>query len=191
MSRTHRMVLTVAFALPLAAAAGQVSAAGGAQADTPARMSEGELGAYLVLTGQPDALFERWQEPRSDITVDVADEVARGESLTALVLFKGCGADTAGNCDLAVKYRILEPDGDVYADLPFQEVWVGRPALAEGRIGLGVSHIEITIEPEDPLGRYTVEATVRDRIRGETLDLRAQFEAVETSSASEDNGSDD
>jgi hypothetical protein len=42
------------------------------------------------------------------------------------------------------------------------ELWRGRPAPDPSRLQVGVGVFALRIEPEDPLGTYTFEATVRD-----------------------------
>jgi hypothetical protein len=44
---------------------------------------------------------------------------------------------------------------------------------------LAVATVGIRFEPTDPLGKYTVRATVRDRNAAITLELTRQFEVVE------------
>lgn len=159
--------------------AGWVDRAGKPLPDAPDRKSIGDFGAWLVLTDKESETFSRWDTPSEGVYLNSIEKIERGKILTALIIFSGCGADRAGNCDLVVKFRIVQPDGKSYADLPYQEAWVGKPVPPNKSLGMSVGYIRIIIEPGEPLGKYKVLANVYDRNLNKTIELLNVFEAVE------------
>jgi len=76
-----------------------------------------------------------------------------------------------------VRFRITQPDGKVYAEMPIQEAWVGKPAPA--KLGMSVGYIKLRIEPDELLGEYEINATVIDKNSKDTLELSSVFLATE------------
>jgi hypothetical protein len=159
--------------------AGWIDREGKPLPDAPDRKSIGDYGAWLVLTDKESEAFSRWGTPSEGVYINSTEKIERGKILTALIMFSGCGADKNGNCDLVVKFKIVQPDGKVYADLPYQEAWVGKPVPPNKSLGMSVGYIRVVIESGEPLGKYTVHANVRDRNLKKTIDLVSVFEAVE------------
>ena len=150
--------------------------------DPPWRSSEGDFEAMLLLTVKPEEFLEGWVEPAEGTPLDVATSVTRGVPIVAFIAFTGCRSDKNGLCNTTVDFNVLKPDESPYGGLTGKELWRGKPAPPEGVSQLGVGFLRVTIEPEDPLGTYVVEAMVRDLTAGVSLDLRQIFEALEGSS---------
>ena len=149
--------------------------------DTPFRKSAGKFGAMLLLTAKPDEFFEQWNKPPSPSykpKIETLSEARRGDTVVAVVLFIGCAQDKSGNCDTEVDYRVLKPDGSLYGEQADAELWKRQPP-PEGSIQAGLGYLAFRIEPDDPLGQYTLEALVRDKVAKvklvlkETLDVNA------------------
>jgi hypothetical protein len=172
-------ILVCVLLAPLCAIAGWIDREGKPLSDTPDRKSIGDYGAWLVLTDKESEAFSRWDTPSEGIYINSTEKIERGKILTALIMFSGCGADKNGNCDLVVKFKIVQPDGKVYADLPYQEAWVGKPVPPNKSMGMSVGYIRVVIELGEPLGKYTVHANVRDKNLKKTIELLSVFEAVE------------
>jgi hypothetical protein len=98
--------------------------------------------------------------PSESVYIDTTDDIERGKVLTAIVTFGGCGADKNGNCNLLVKYKIIQPDGAVYADLPYQEAWVDKPAPQNRSLGMSIGYIRLVIEDDEPLGKFQRDVQV-------------------------------
>lgn len=147
--------------------------------DEPQIKSVGDFGAQLILTDKAEENLERWNTPSEIVKFSTTEIIKKGQSITALVVFSGCGVNEKGNCNLIGRYRIYQPDGKVYADLPYQEIWVDKPVPPNRTLGLSVSYFKVIIEPHEQLGRYMVQAEVVDRIKNISLDLETTFEATE------------
>jgi hypothetical protein len=177
--RIFLFFLAAVLAVPLSSVAGWVDREGKLLPDTSDRKSIGDFGAWLVLTDKESEAFSRWDTPSEGVYLNSTEKIERGKMLTALIIFSGCGADRARNCDLVVKFKIVQPDGKTYADLPYQEAWVGKPVPPNKSLGMSVGYIRVIIEPDEPLGKYKVFANVHDKNLNKTIELLSVFEAVE------------
>lgn len=142
-------------------------------------VSEGDFGIIQLLTLDPEEFFENWQKPTEGVNITTADTVIKGQPIVAVVLFTGCQSDEVGNCDLEVNYKMIDPNGEVYAETGFIELWKNKPAPNQGILGLGVNYLGTVIEPEDQLGEYIIYATVKDLHSEIELVSLQRFSAVE------------
>ena len=122
---------------------------GNPQPDTSFRKSKGNFDSWLVLTDDEAEALRQWNRPSPGVTFSSASQISRGEILTALILFRGCGGDNDDNCDVIVKFKIYQPDGALYADLHPMEVWIDKPAPPDGSLGLSVGYLRVLIEPRE------------------------------------------
>ena len=168
--------------LPSLACAGWVDRNGTPSPDAPDRKSCGDFGAWLVLTDKEEEAFTNWDTPSEGVHLPSTEEIERGKALSTLLIFAGCAVDNIGNCNLLVKYKILQPDGSVYADLPYQEAWIDKPVPPNKTLGLSVGYVKVIIENDEPLGKYTVHANVFDKNSQTQLSLTSHFVAAEPKS---------
>lgn len=134
--------------------------------DTAWRKSAGSLGAMILLTDKPQEFFEAWKRPPSPDYQPQLQSTAsshRGGNVASIIVFRGCKPDTNGNCDADVDFRLLRPDQSVYGEEKGVELWKGKPAPEQSSLQVGIGVFGMRVEPDDPLGTYTFEATVRDR----------------------------
>ncbi len=151
---------------------------GQALADTAWRKSEGALHAALALAPNESAFLKEWNDKPEATQPEIksASVVKRGATITGFVLFSGCG-DEHASCDADVDFKVLKPDGSVYADAPKNRIWAG-PGPKAGTVGVGRRRLRIEIEPDDPLGRYKVIAIFHDPHGGKALTLEREFDVV-------------
>jgi hypothetical protein len=124
----------------------------------------GEFEVHVVITDRGDEIFDAWDNPTGKpFTVDSIKTAPRGTFLSALVMFKNCRADKAGNCDAVVDIVAYDPSGKVYGFMPEVELWIGKPAPGPGFSQLSRSYMGIAIESKDPIGTYRITAVARDR----------------------------
>ncbi len=148
--------------------------------DTEWHRSDGTFGVMLILTTKPDAFLENWEKPTDEVEISTANEIRRGETIVAVVLFTGCQPDSDNLCNLVVAHRVLKPSGEIYADTGQQELWLGKPGPPEGALQLGAGFLRITIEPDDPLGEYRIYAAVRDLNSSKQLLTLQRFATLES-----------
>jgi hypothetical protein len=175
---SRRVLLFIFVLLSAPAFAGWIDREGNALPDTEFRKSNGDFGAQLVLTDKEEQTFRKWNTPSSVVDIATTNRIQVNRFLTAVIIFSGCGADNAGNCNLVVRFKILQPNGSVYADLPTQEAWVNKPAPPNRSLQMSVGYIRVRIEPHEPIGRYTMLAEVMDKNTGKTLNLTQYFDAT-------------
>jgi len=149
--------------------------------DTEWMKSSGDFGAQLVLIGDEDEFFKRWETPSKDVHINTTFQITRGESLIAPVIFSGCSTNEDGKCNVVMDYSVTKPDGTSYAELKDVEVWIDKPAPPEGILELSVGHIKIVIEPDDLLGTYSVAAKITDKVLKSSLGLTQKFTVKESS----------
>jgi hypothetical protein len=125
-------------------------------------------------------LFEQWNASSETVDVKTTDIVEVNGAINAFVVFSGCKRDAAGNCSVEMRFRVLQPDGKVYAETPAMEVWNRKPAPPGRSLELSVQYLKVVIEPTDQLGTYTIQSQVRDNNSGDVLQLSGPFNAVAT-----------
>lgn len=143
--------------------------------DTEWRKSSDGLGAALLLTTEIDAFLKEWSTtPESHAPVlKPTSRAKRGDVVAALVVFFGCGSSRA-SCNAVVDFKVLNPDGSVYGDIPFSRAWSGPPPKPKV-VTLSPAQLRIRIEPKDQLGKYTVIANFREADSGKQIRLRQEF----------------
>ena len=155
---------------------------GEAVPDTEWSKSDGDLGAMLLVTDDPEGFFERWDHPPSPDykpTLTTVSTVNRGDTVVAVVVFTGCAANADGNCQSEVDFTVLFPDGTVYEELKDGELWTDKPAPSVPRLQVSMANLGLRIEDDDPFGTYRMIAVVRDNVADRQLKLVQKVEVVE------------
>jgi hypothetical protein len=178
MTYYRKMLLIAILLMPAIVAAGWINRQGETLPDSDSRKAAGAFGAQLIFVDDENELFKKWATPSETVDVKTIDSVRVNQSINAFVVFSGCTRDDAGNCSVAMRFRVLKPDGSVYAETPPMEVWFNKPAPSERSLELSAQYLKIVIEPTDPLGRYQVHSQVRDYNSGKVLQLSSPFTAV-------------
>jgi hypothetical protein len=141
--------------------------------DTPDRKSVRGFGGHLLIVADPRKFIEDWQKPEMP-HIPKVDETKRGELLGAVVLFAGCTTDAQGKCNAEVDYAIYKPDGKLLAEHKNQPLWK-EAAPPAPNIQLSRAILGIRLEDKDPLGEYTVKATVSDLNARVSFELETKF----------------
>lgn len=141
--------------------------------------SAGELFALLLVTKNGDEVVKEWTStPEAHApSVRATDIAKRGDILTVMLFFSGCGSATE-ECGAKVDYQIYKPDGSIYADMPNNLVWANGPTKPRV-IYLSPGMVKIRVETDDPLGEYTVIGTFRAPESGRPLKLQQKFTVTE------------
>jgi hypothetical protein len=148
-------------------------------AETSWSKADGELAAMLHLTDNPEKLFADWETESAGVSFSGAELTKRGEVIGGVVVFRGCAPSEKGFCNLTATYTLFKPDGTVYDEPVEAEVWIDKPPPPRNDLQLGMGSYCVVIEPGDPLGRYRMQAEVRDHVAGKTIRLERHFDAVE------------
>jgi hypothetical protein len=145
--------------------------------DTENVKTKDGFGVQLWLI-KPNDFFEKWNTPETP-KMAVTKTAKRNIPISTVILFINPGVNEKNECDIVYDMVIKKPDGGVYADLKDVEVWCNKPAPPKNKIQLAVQNIGIDIENKDPLGKYTVYAVVKDRVKRAELSLHQEFIAEE------------
>jgi hypothetical protein len=137
--------------------------------------SEHGFGATLVFTDKPQRLLDNWAKPTPGVETPEAKTAPREKPCGIFIMFAGCGADKEGMADVVADLKVFAPDGKLYGEEKDVEIWQKKPAPSRKQIELGVGYMGIVIETKDPAGEYKVRATVRDRVKGVTVELKRTF----------------
>jgi hypothetical protein len=142
------------------------------------RASSGNFGAMMVFTDDPEKFMEEWSKPPESVPqISSVESARRGDTVVAFLFFSGCKA-RKGNCDSDVDFKLLRPDGSVYAEHSGVELWKGKPPPPGGSVQLSVANLGFRVEPQDPLGNYKLKAVVHDRNAKLDLSLERQIEVL-------------
>ena len=142
------------------------------------RRSQDDLGVMLLLTTETDAFVREWYStPESHVpNIRTTDRAVRGDVVSAFVLFSGCKPSPSGTCDGTVDFTVLKPDGSLYGEAKNYPLCTRKASVKT--VQMSPEHLDIQIEPRDPLGLYTVKARVRDKLAGITLEVERRLEVV-------------
>lgn len=167
------MIFAVGFLLSAALAHGQWKQGGKDLPDAPWRKSVKDFGAMLLFTDKPDAFFEAWSKPDPQYRPNISSpgQVRRGSTVVAVVVLTNCRSDDKGECNAEVDFKLLRPDGSIYGEHKGAELWQGKPAPHKGNLQLSVGNLAFGVEPDDTLGRYTLQALVRDKVANIEISL--------------------
>lgn len=141
--------------------------------------SSNGFGAMIIMTTNSREALRNWEQPTSGVYIPKAETVEKGVPIEALVVFSGCSPNSKGSCVVEADYKILRPDGSVYAEHENTEVWRNKPPIPEGKVGLAVDRVGLIVDPEDPVGEYEIHCTVKDAVAKTEFIIAAGFMVVE------------
>jgi hypothetical protein len=175
----HMKLITLLLACLLTsyAQAGWIDKQGKPLPEAEDRKANGDLGAQLIFTINEDALLKNWATPSDSVYFETVEKVEINQAVSAFVIFFGCKANSSGNCNVSMRFRVLQPDGKVYSETPAMEVWRDKPAPTGRSLGLSVEYLKVVVEPHEQRGHYTVMAQVRDHNADTVLTLKKIFTA--------------
>ena len=132
----------------------------------------------MFLTADAQAQYDIWSGPTEELAFVQASEVSRGDTIYAIILIQGCASGADGNCDVVGRFKIDQPDETVHVDNRVVDVIRERP-VAPNSFVIGDQYFIIRIAPDDPSGRYVVEAEATDSNSGQTVTLQRSFTVVD------------
>lgn len=141
-------------------------------ADSESSKSKDGFAAQLVFVDVSTIDDPRDVDPAK---LTAAKVVERNKPHAAVIFFSGAGADDKGNADVTYDLTFRAPDGSVAFQTKDVRGW-DRKAPEAGKMQACLNPLPVTVEPNDPAGRWTVEALVHDNVRKVDLTLKAPFE---------------
>lgn len=137
------------------------------------------FGAQLWLTDKAEEFFNNWNKESAGVNLKQMSEATRGIPFSTIIIFTGPGIGSNNLCFVTGDIVVKKPDGTVYGETRDANFWRNLPPPAPGQLQLAVDSLGIVIEDNDPSGRYTVEATVRDRVKNTHVTLSEHFDVAE------------
>lgn len=117
----------------------------------------------VIVTDKGDEFFTSWDRPTGrPFNLIPVKEAPRGKLLSTVILFKGCKADAAGNCNTVMDIVTYDPKGNIYGEMLGAELWQRKPAPDPGYNQLSRNYMGLVIEPKDLRGTYRVTVIARD-----------------------------
>jgi len=178
--RMRLIALLLACLISSFAHAGWSDRQGKPLADVEDRKASGNFGAQLIFTTDEQGLFKKWTTPCEGVNINNVESVEINKPISAFIIFFGCKPTSSGNCNVSMRFRVLQPDGKVYSETPAMEVWQDKPAPPGHSLELSVQYLKVIVEPHEQRGRYIVQTQVRDDNTGAVIDLQKSFTAVDS-----------
>ena len=132
------------------------------------------FGVMLFLTDNSQLFDSRTTSKTPNL--NPMGKVQRGTPVYTALLLSAPGLDATHAADLTFDLRVRKPDGTIFAETKNAICWKGRYDAPEHHLQLSKGHIQII--PEGSPGIYTVEITVKDRIKNVELPVQATFEVL-------------
>ena len=143
------------------------------QSNTDNIKALGNFGAQLYLIADNN-FFLDWRKPETP-TIAPIDLAIRGQPLFTAIIFYGEARDTGGLGNVSYDVTVHRPDGSVYDK---RDSMIGFQALAptsDRELQLGRNYLSIVIGNDDPVGTYTVDVLVHDKVGRVDLPLKQTF----------------
>jgi hypothetical protein len=141
----------------------------GRAAPDPSRSSRDGFAAMMLVTDDSEAFWRAWNVPTPP-HLPTTGRAVRGRPVTGMVIFSGCSAAPDGNCNVTAEFVFLRPDGSRYGEPLRGDLWKGPPATGQN-LQLGIGGAALIVEPDDPMGVWTIRALVTDNVRGVTIQI--------------------
>ena len=145
-------------------------------ADTESRKSSNGFAAQLLTTSDQD-WHEKWDTPESDTPqFSLADSVSKGEQIVTIIFIVNPMPGPDGAVNVVCDVRVVRPDGSESISAKDQPCLRGKLSGNPYNIRLSPVALPFIGEEGDPLGKWTVDITLRDKVRNVALDLHTSFE---------------
>ena len=129
----------------------------------------------LLLVDHPDDWDRKWARREADLDLSGLKTLKRNSPAQIVVVFNGCPEDAKGYCDVVADFRTLKPDGTPVLDEKDQPFWSAKRSPAAPGISRGKTGYTFAVDDSLPAGNYTVQAKIRDRVKGITFNLERKF----------------
>jgi len=143
--------------------------------DTESRRSIGEFGGMLSITSDPD-WKAKWDTPADTTPVfKEAKNVTQGEKVFALIFFTNPGLNANHEINVTCDLKVIRPNGTVSTNQRDAVCFQGRIRGAPNNLYLAAPVIGFVGDPNDPVGVWTFDITLKDNVRAVVMPLKATF----------------
>jgi hypothetical protein len=132
------------------------------------------FGGSLVVTPDPDWEAKWNTSPETVPRFSEARNVSYGEQLTILTFYVNPKTNAAGEVDVLCDIKVSKPDGrsSTYKGV---QCAAGKLQGDPRNVRLSSAVIKYIGEASDPAGKWIVEVTLTDKVRGTAIPLRTHF----------------
>ena len=176
--RIYRAILVGSLAMFAIPSAAQWNENGKPVPDSDSAKHDNEFAAMLLVVSDLQATFAAWEERGPGVSLPESKSAKLNKPFGAVVVFRGCKAGAAGNCDATVSFRIYRPDGTLYTKQDPATLWRFAPPPGKA-LQLSEQNLGPVIDSPNPPGFYIIEATVRDQVANVSLNLRKRIQVVQ------------
>jgi len=113
----------------------------------PNASTAGDFAVVQLATTEPDKLMADWNKPTPGVSMVTNTRATRNQPIVTFIIFKGCRADAAGNCNVTVDYDTLGPDGKPTTRQRRPRSWSvthQRPASTYSSLHQGTAYVSKT-----------------------------------------------
>ncbi len=126
---------------------------------------------------------EKWfKKPKKDakdnLEIEPLDEIERGKRVTFMIMMEGMKLDSEKICDVEYDIKLTGPNDVTHVDAKSVKS-LNHKIENEKEIYSSANNLSIVFGPDDPLGDYKVEVTVRDILGGKTVRAESFFELLD------------
>ncbi|HEX2655802.1 MAG TPA: hypothetical protein VHN11_19425 [Xanthobacteraceae bacterium] len=144
--------------------------------DTESRRSKDGFGGWLLITSDQD-WAEKWRTPQSATPeFKEATKLKRGDTAFVLIFFGNPRRGENNVADVSCDIRFTRPNQTTSISQQDIECFRGPIGMDPMSVFLSAPVIKFVGEAGDPLGRWTVEVTLHDKLRKVDIPLRASFD---------------
>lgn len=143
--------------------------------NSDAMKSANGFGGWLVVT--PDSDWEaKWKtSPETIPNFSEAKNVSYGEKLTILAFYVNPKTNASGELDVLCDIKVTRPDGSSSANAKGVQCAAGKLQGNPRNVRLSAAAIKYMGEEGDPPGKWIVEVTLTDKVRGTSIPLKTHF----------------
>ena len=113
-----------------------------------------------------------------NVRFDGTTHVRRDVPVFLTFFITGPGLDASEAAEVTADIIVRKPDGTVYFEGKDAPCWTGKYPYSADSTQVGDAKVKLRIEPQDPAGEYSVEATVHDKIKKVDLTLKKTFDVA-------------
>lgn len=141
------------------------------------RYAKNGLFLWVALAEDAQGFLREWARPSQQNTPVIKTRTSfhRGDIVFPAIMFSTNALTPEGKADIVYQFVFLRPDGTVYEDME-GVVINGKPANG---IGIFKDMAGLKIEESDPLGVYTLNVKITDRIKNVTVEMPFAFTVTE------------
>lgn len=129
----------------------------------PGSATAGDLRVLQLWSTDRERFLDEWLQPTPP-RLTTNSEIQRNKPIYQFIIFSGCQANIAGNCNLSGTVTMTDPAGEAYGDPLIFPAWDNLPQPEGSLLSLSAASIGLTVEDGERLGIYRVKLSFTDEV---------------------------